>query len=639
MTKKLILISTIIIGLCIACQPVASPDDQATTPAQESTLSPSATPHPTATVAPKATPTVAPSATPVPEQKNTPLVSDNLDGIIAFYSDRDGNPEIYTMHADGSNVTRLTNDPGFDDSPALSPDGTQIAFLTARHDPSPSFPDLKYEIYMMGINGSNPHRLTETDATEDHPAWSPDGDKIIFDADYDGDRFYEIYTMNVDGSDVTRLTANAANDQFADWSPDGMQIAFSSDRNGNWDIFVMEADGSNQRALTDSPDWELFPAWSPDGTQIAFNGLVPRSRNTDVFVMQADGSNVRQLADSSRFDENPVWSPDGNLIAFQTARDGNFELYVMAPDGSNQRPLAAHPADELWPSWEPATSQSETRYLGQTPPGDDVEVFAPGIVSIEEGKEYKITISPDAQEIFFTRRTPNGRNDRIWYARLQDGVLATPELAPFAYDCLEMDPSFTPDGNRVYYNSRRPLPGETTLSTRFNIWFVERSGDGWSESQFVGPPLNDERPVYFSFANDNTLYFTNSNPREIRYAEWIDGQYTKGQRLPAGINDLPDVAHPAIAPDESYIVVDSYVQKGGALVGSLVISFMKADGSWTEAISMAEVLKATATDIYASPRISLDGKYLFFEKYLPATDQADIYWVSTQIIETLKPAP
>jgi TolB protein len=350
MATKFTLILIIIAGLCVACQPITSPDDQATIPTQENT------PYPTTTATSTVAPTVPPSATPVPVQEDTSSVNDSIDGIVAFYSDRDGNPEIYTMNADGSGAVRLTNDPAFDDSPAISPDGTQIAFLTARHDPSPSFPDLKYEIYVMGIDGSHPRRLTETDAAEDHPAWSPDGNRIIFDADYDGDGFYELYTMNADGTDGTRLTSNAANDQFADWSPDGTQIAFSSDRNGNWDIFVMDADGSNQQALTDNPNWELFPAWSPDGTQIAFTGLAPRSRNTDVFVMNADGSDVRQLTDSPRFDENPVWSPDGSLIAFQTERDGNFEIYVMSPDGNNQRPLAAYPADELWPSWESSTS-------------------------------------------------------------------------------------------------------------------------------------------------------------------------------------------------------------------------------------------------------------------------------------------
>ncbi|MBN1262466.1 MAG: PD40 domain-containing protein [Anaerolineae bacterium] len=282
---------------------------------------------------------------------DSPLVLADWPGMIAFYSDRDGNPEIYVLHGDGSQTMRLTDDPAFDDSPVLSPDGARIAFLTARHDPEPQFPNLKYEIYMMDSDGGNVQRLTATAAAEDHPAWSPEGNSISFDADYDGDGYYEIYTMAPDGTNVTRLTFNEANDQFADWSPDGAYIAFTSDRNGNWDIFVMDADGSNQRSLTSSPDWELFPAWSPDGTQIAFSGLVPGSRNTDVFVMRADGSEVRRLTDSPRFDENPVWSPDGNWIAFQTQRNGNFDLYVMRPDGDEVHPLTTQSSDELWPSW------------------------------------------------------------------------------------------------------------------------------------------------------------------------------------------------------------------------------------------------------------------------------------------------
>lgn len=271
--------------------------------------------------------------------------------LFAFYSDRDGNPEIYVLNANDGEVTRLTDDPAFDDSPALSPDGNRIVFLSARHDPSPVFPDLKYEIYIVNVDGSGLKRLTETEEAEDHPAWSPDGSRIVFDADYDQDGYYEIYTMDEDGSNLTRLTFDQANDQFADWSPDGEQIAYSSYRNGNWDIYVMDADGSNPRQLTNSPDWELFPAWSPDGSRIAFNGLRPGSGNTDIYVMNRDGSDVLQLTDSAGFDENPVWSPDGSRIAFQTARDGNFEIYVMDADGSDQHPLAAHAADELWPSW------------------------------------------------------------------------------------------------------------------------------------------------------------------------------------------------------------------------------------------------------------------------------------------------
>ena len=247
--KKLLIVTLVIAFTISACQ--ASPS-----------LTPLADNFTETAVPATAEPT---AIQPVPIQ---PRLPGQHGGVIAFYSDRDGNPEIYTIHADGNGLTRLTDNPAFDDGPAVSPDGTRIAFLTARHDPNPHFPNLKYELYVMDIDGGNPQRLTTTEAAEDHPAWSPDGSRIIFDADYDADGFYEIYTIQPDGSNLTRLTSNAANDQFADWSPDGTQIAFSSERNGNWDIFVMNADGSDQRPLTDSADWELFPAWSPDGTQI-----------------------------------------------------------------------------------------------------------------------------------------------------------------------------------------------------------------------------------------------------------------------------------------------------------------------------------------------------------------------------------
>lgn len=333
--------------LLVACQgnDNVTPAEPATQPAAP-TIHSSPSPSPAATSEAIDLPTQTPS---MDEVNQSPAV-----GVIAFYSDRDGNPEIYTVHGDGSGLKRLTDDPGFDDSPAISPDGKRILFLTARHDPNPRFPDLKYEIYLMDIDGENQRRLTETEAAEDHPAWSPDGTKISFDADYDGDGFNEIYQMDIESGEVTRLTFNAANDQFADWSPDGRGIAFSSDRNGNWDIFRMDVDGSNQQALTTGSDWELFPAWSPDGTRIALMGMVPNSRNTDIFLMDADGSNLRQLTATPRFDENPAWSPDGSQIAFQTERAGQFEIYLMNTDGSEQRPLAAHASDDLWPSWGPA---------------------------------------------------------------------------------------------------------------------------------------------------------------------------------------------------------------------------------------------------------------------------------------------
>jgi len=98
------------------------------------------------------------------------LPIETAPGLFAFYSDRDGNPEIYTLNANGSGLSRWTDNPAFDDSPAVSPDGTQIVFLTARHDPDPHFPNLKYEIYVMDVDGGRPRRLTSTETAADHLA-------------------------------------------------------------------------------------------------------------------------------------------------------------------------------------------------------------------------------------------------------------------------------------------------------------------------------------------------------------------------------------------------------------------------------------------------------------------------------------
>ena len=104
-------------------------------------------------------------------------------GRIAFYSDRDGDYEIYLMNGDGSNVTQLTYNPAFDGVPGWSPDGSRIAFNSDR--------DGDYEIYLMDADGSNVTQLTDNSADDVVPRWSPDGRRIAFYSDRDGDE--EIY--------------------------------------------------------------------------------------------------------------------------------------------------------------------------------------------------------------------------------------------------------------------------------------------------------------------------------------------------------------------------------------------------------------------------------------------------------------
>lgn len=256
------------------------------------------------------------------------------------------------MNADGGDQQRLTNHPSEDVCPAWSPDGTRLVYLTSRHDPNPTgcSPNCHYEIYLMDADGSQEQRLTETEATELHAAWSPDGTEIVFASERDGNQ--EVYVMNADGSDARRLTNDPAADMHPVWSPDGSVIAFNSDRDGSWDIYLMDVANGPLTRLTDGPEWHLFPDWSPDGTEIAFFSMVQGSRRQDIFVINADGTELRQLTDSpTTVDEDPAWSPDGSQIAFQSNRDGNYEIYVMNRDGSEQQPLTRAGSDEYWPDW------------------------------------------------------------------------------------------------------------------------------------------------------------------------------------------------------------------------------------------------------------------------------------------------
>ena len=236
-------------------------------------------------------------------------------------------------------ATRLTYDEAFDSFPAWSPDGRRIAFDSDR--------DGNSEVYVMNADGSGVTRLTYNDAFDVFPAWSPDGRRIAFDSDRDGN--LEIYVMNADGTGVTRLTYNNAGDGFPDWSPDGRRIAFGTGRDGNPAIYVMDASGVTR--LTQNDALDVAPAWSPDGRRIAFAS--ERDGNLEIYVMNADGSGVIRLTYNGARDLAPDWSPDGRRIAFHSNREGNWEIYAMNADGSGLTRLTYNVARDFSPAWSP----------------------------------------------------------------------------------------------------------------------------------------------------------------------------------------------------------------------------------------------------------------------------------------------
>jgi Tol biopolymer transport system component len=274
--------------------------------------------------------------TKISDEHVTPRTVPGRNGKIAFTSTRDGNPEIYTMEADGSNVQRLTNNPASDSSPKWSPDGTKIAFLGSN--------GFQYDIYVMNADGSNQTRLTNNLVIVEPPEWSPDGTRIVFHFQSGvGNSFTnEISVVNADGTNLTQLT-NSGRNSSPRWSPDGTRIVF--DRFGStFEIYVMNADGSNQTQLTNS-GYAFSPRWSPDSSRITFNSTRNGINNAEIYSMNADGSNQTRLTNNSSFDASPEWSPDGTRIVFKSVRDNNINIYVMNADGTSQTRLTNYPQD------------------------------------------------------------------------------------------------------------------------------------------------------------------------------------------------------------------------------------------------------------------------------------------------------
>jgi TolB protein len=275
---------------------------------------------------------------------------------LAFVSQRDGNSEIYVMNADGSAQENLTRQPASDSHPSWSRDGQKLAFVSRR--------DGNSEIYVMNADGSGLRNLTRTASHDLDPAWSPDGRAIAFvqrkcwapQRDIRC-RLYEtyLYVVNADGSGLRRLTTQPAHLFNPSWSADGKTIRYGG--------YLVNADGSGRKKLPGNVP--LAGAWSPDGQRIA-GVQVPRSpaalrtpTKLGLFVMNADGSNARRVARNATTGVL-AWSPDGLQIAFRrydgppgSGSPGPSDLFVVNADGSGLRRLTHGAANVRWFAWSP----------------------------------------------------------------------------------------------------------------------------------------------------------------------------------------------------------------------------------------------------------------------------------------------
>ena len=276
-----------------------------------------------------------------------PAIS-NDGSKLAFVSDRDGNREIYALDLiwmdgytqwEGRNLTNITQTAGHDWTPKFSPTNEKIVFTTY-------FPATdNYDVFIMNADGSDKQNLTNSPYYEKHPQFSPDGSFIIFQAWQKGKM--EIFFSNLLDGNIINLTRNTASHDIIPqgnaFSPDEQEIVFTSERDGNRNIYIMNTDGTNQIQLTDHSAADYEPVYSPDGLSIIFTS--ERDGNKEIYIMNNNGLNLKNLSNNPADDWNPRYYPDNHKIVFQSLRDGpaNWEIYMMTVEGKRQTNLTNHP--------------------------------------------------------------------------------------------------------------------------------------------------------------------------------------------------------------------------------------------------------------------------------------------------------
>jgi len=296
-------------------------------------------------------------------------------------------------------------------------------------------------------------------------------------------------------------------------------------------------------------------------------------------------------------------------------------------------------------------------YLGQKPPGMTPEIFAPGIISYGF-HELRIAFSPEGDEAFYVTCANKYSHRLLVHIKSNDGEWSEPELVPFAWQSNNGSPSFSPDGNKLFFSSNRDNPEIILDGSGLDIWYIERDGTSWTDpiklSETINSNLGEFSP---SVSSNGNLYFDimdENNKTFIYCSKYADGKYLPGEKIEIDLASDVSIGSSFVSPDETYLVFQANLE-GGYGRNDLYVTFRNEKGTWDAPVNLGEKINSPYLDF--GPRVTLDGKYLFFtsdrnypegmykgKNYSeliemlksPRNGYGTLYWVDARIIEEFR---